>query len=104
MTPESLRTLSLRTFKATVYCAIAGIVVLIAAPGPSFRAAADPGVRIIAISGFALLGIAAITNLVSLLSGAVAWVKGSRRCPWIFASALVFLVPAGIWIAVLLNL
>ena len=104
MTPDRLRTLSLHTFKATVFCAIAGIVLLIAVPNPSFRAAADPGVRIIGITGFALLGIGAIANLVSLLSGAIAWMKGAKRCPWIFASALVFLVPAGIWVAVLLNL
>ncbi len=104
MTPDSLRTISLRTFKATVYCAIAGIVMLIAVPNPGFRAATDPTVRINGTSGFALLGIAAITNLVSLLSGTVAWMKGSRRCPWIFACALVLLVPVGLWIAVLLQL
>ena len=103
MTPDSLRTLSLRTFKATIYCAIAGIVVLIAAPSPNFREAPDPVVGIVVLAGFALLAIAAITNLVSLVSGAVAWVRGTR-CPWIIVSALVFLVPAGIGVAALLNL
>lgn len=104
MTADSLRTLSLRTFKATVYCAIAGIVSLIAVPSPGFRAAADLGVRIIATTGFALLGIAAITNLVSLVSGGIAWVMGSKRCPWIFASALVILVPVAYWVAFLMKL
>jgi len=103
VTPDSLRTLSLRTFKATVYCAIAGILILIAVPNPSFRAAADPSVRMIGVSGFVLLGIAAITNLVSLVSGAIAWLRGSRRCPWIFACALVIVAPGAIWIATLLH-
>jgi hypothetical protein len=104
MTPDSLRTLSLRTFKATIYCGVAGIVVLIGAPNPSFREAADPAIRIIAYAGFALLAVAALTNFVSLVSGAVAWARGAQRCPWIVVSALVLLVPAGIWIAVRLNL
>jgi len=104
MTPDGLRALSLRTFKATVYCAIVGIAVVIAIPNSTYRASTDPVVRIIGMSGLALLGVAAVTNLVSLLSGAVAWIKGARRCPWIFASALVLLVPGGIWVAVMLNL
>lgn len=104
MTPDGIRTLSLRTFKATVYCAIVGIVVVIAVPNSTYRASEDPVVQIIGTLGLALLAIALITNAVSLISGAIAWVKGSRRCPWIFACALVFLAPLGIWIAALLNL
>jgi hypothetical protein len=104
MTPDSIRILSLRTFKATVYCVIVGILMIIAIPNPGFPSANGPSVRIIGISGLALLGIGAIVNLVSLVSGAIAWMKGARRCPWIFLSALVFLVPAGIWIAARLNL
>lgn len=104
MTPDRLRTLSLRTFKATVYCAILGIVVVIAIPNSTYRATTDPVVRIIGIVGPILLGIAALTNLVSLLTGAVAWMKGTGHCPWILVGALVFLVPAGIWVAAMLNL
>jgi len=104
MTADGIRTLSLRTFKATVYCAIVGIVLVIAVPNSTYRASTDPIVRIIGTLGLGLLAIALIANAVSLVSGAIAWIKGSRRCPWIFACALVFLVPAAIWIAALLGL
>ena len=104
MTPDRLRTLSLRTFKATVYCAIAGIMVLIAVPNPGSGAAATSAARIVAQCAFGLLGIAFFANLVSLVTGAIAWAKGAPRCPWIFVSALVILVPFAIWIAASLNL
>jgi hypothetical protein len=103
MTPDSLRTLSLRTFKATVYCAIAGIVAVIAAPLPNFREVPDPPVLIVVLAGLVLLAIAVIGNLVSLISGAVAWTKGARGCPWIVVSLLLLLIPVGLWVAIRLN-
>ena len=60
--------------------------------------------RVIAIGSFGLLGIALITNVVSLITGIVAWTKGGGRCPWILASALVLAAPLVLWIAVKLNI
>ena len=93
MAPEKLRQLSLRTFKATVYCGIAGFVVILAIPNPGFKSAASLAARIIAISGFSLVGIALLTNLVSLVSGAVAWTRGAGQCSWIILSAILLLIP-----------
>jgi hypothetical protein len=103
MTPDGLRTLSLRTFKATVSCIVVGIVVVIAIPNSTYRASTDSIIRIIGMLGLGLLVIALLTNFVSLLTGAVGRMKGAKRCPWIIACALVYLVPGGIWVAAILT-
>lgn len=104
MAPDGLRRLSLRMFQATVLCAIVGIVVILAVPSPGFRAAVGPAARFIAMGGLALLGVAALANLVSLVTGAIAWTKGAQRCPWIFVCALALVAPVGLWVAASLGL
>jgi hypothetical protein len=91
--------MSLGTFKATIYCAIAGIVIIIAIPKPGFRETAGITARIIAISGFGLVAIAFLANIISLVTGTIAWARGSQGCGWIFISTLIVIAPLGLWLA-----
>jgi len=98
MTPQGLRTLSSRMFKATVCCFVLGIVLLIAVPKSPPGATIDPVVQAVGQLAFGLLGFSLLANLVSLVTGAIAWLKG-QPSPWILLSALVILLPVGFWIA-----
>ena len=104
MNPDNLRKLSWRLFMATFICGIIGILLVIVVPNPSYRNASDLAVHILATTGFGLVGFAMITNLVSLVSGAIAWFKGTRHCGWIIVSAIIFLIPLAVYIGALLNL
>ena len=104
MTPDNLHKLSWRLFKATFYCGIAGILIIFAVPNPGFGNAADPAVRVIATIGFSLLGLAFLSTLLSLITGAIAWFKGSKSCGWIVICALFLLTPAAVLLASWLNL
>ena len=104
MTPDKLRTLSWRTFKATIVCGVIGILLVISIPNPSYRDTADLAVRILATLGFGVVGIAMLTNLVSLVSGAVAWIKGTRHCGWILICAILLLIPVVLVVAFWLNI
>lgn len=104
MTPDNLRKLSWRMFIATFICGAIGILLVITIPNPSYRDASDLTVHILAATGFGLVGIAIIANLVSLVSGAIAWFKGTRHCGWILVSAIIFFTPLAIYVGVLLNL
>ena len=104
MNPDNLRKLSWRMFIATFICGVIGILLVIAIPNPSFRDASDLAVHILATTGFGLVGIAMITNLVSLVSGTIAWFTGTRHCSWIIISAIIFLTPLAVYVGALLNL
>jgi hypothetical protein len=93
MNAENLRKLSWWAFKATFICALVGILTVIAVPNPSYRDTADLTVRIIAISGFSLIGVAVIANFVSLVSGVIAWIKGPEHCRWIIINGILLLIP-----------
>ena len=101
MNPDYLRKLSWRMFMATFIFGVIGILVIIAIPNPSFSDNSDLTVHVLATTGFGLVGIAMITNLVSLFSGTIAWFKGTRHCGWIIISATIFIIPLGIFIALL---
>jgi hypothetical protein len=104
MSPDNLRKLSWRLFKAIFYCGIAGILIIIAVPNPGFRDASGPVVRILATIGFGLLGLAFLSVLLSLITGAIAWIKGSKSCGWIIICALFLLAPMAVILASWLNL
>lgn len=72
MTPDQLRTWSLRTFKATIYFAVAGVIIIIALPNPAFADSAGLAVKVTAWAGLACLVIAMISNIVSLVTGSEA--------------------------------
>lgn len=93
MAPDRLRALSLRTFKATIVCGIIGILIVLGLPQPGFAGSASATARIFALSGLALLIIAMAANVVSLVTGALAWRQGAGRCPWIVFCAIVLLIP-----------
>lgn len=103
MVTDKLRKLSWRMFITTLVCGLTGILLIISIPNPSYRDASDLALHILATSGFGLVGIAMIANLVSLLSGTIAWIKGTQHCGWIFISALIILVPLAMYITLLLN-
>jgi len=99
MTPEKLRMLSLRTFKATIYFAVAGIVIIIALPNPAFADTARLAVKVTAWVGLTCLVLALISNIVSLVAGSIAWFKGSKHCAWIIVSLAVVLFPLAIYVS-----
>jgi uncharacterized membrane protein len=80
-------------FKAAIYCGLAGILLVIAIPNPSFRGSDDLSARVVATTAFGLVGIAMLANPISLVSGALAWANGAGRCSWIIFSGIVFLIP-----------
>ena len=100
MTPDKLRTLSRRTFKATIYSGVGGIFLAVA--GIPSVGSGNTTILVIFISGFSLLGIAMLCNIVSLVSGAIAWRKGAGRCGWIVISALLLLIPVALLLVALL--
>lgn len=91
-------------FITTLICGVTGILLIISIPNPSYRDTSDLAVHILATTGFGLVGIAMIANLVSLISGTIAWIKGTLPCGWIFISAFIFLVPLAVYIFLVLNL
>lgn len=99
MTPDQLRTLSLRTFKATIYFAIAGIIIIIALPNPAFADTARLAVKITAWTGLTCLVIALISNIISLVTGSMAWFRGSKQCAWIIVSLAIVLFPSALYIS-----
>jgi hypothetical protein len=103
MTPDNLRKLSWQTFKATIICGVIGALLVVAIPKPGFADASDILVRILAISAFGLVVIAVLADIVSLISGAVAWAKGSKSCAWIFICAILLLIPISVLTAVLMG-
>jgi hypothetical protein len=103
MIPEKLRTWSLRSFKMTIYFAVAGIIIIITLPNPAFADTARLAVKITAWTGFSFILIAIVTNIVSLVTGAIAWFKGSKHCAWIIISLAILLFPVAIYILILLN-
>lgn len=104
MTPENLRKLSWRMFVTTFFCGASGILLVVAIPNPGFRDASGLASHILATTAFGLVGIAMIANFVSLVSGAIAWVKGTKHCGWIIISTILFLTPLALYVAVVLNL
>ena len=96
MTPDNLRTLSWRAFKATFVCGVLGVLLLLAAPNPGFAASQSTAARVIAMLGFGLIGLALLANLVSLVMGAMAWKQGAGRCYWIIFCALLVLTPVAL--------
>lgn len=104
MMPDKLRALSWQTFKATMVCGGVGILLIISIPNPGFKDTSDLAVRILATSGFGLVGIAMLTNFVSLVSGTVAWIRGTRHCGWIVICAILLLIPLVLVVASWLNI
>jgi hypothetical protein len=96
MTPENLRKLSWRMFMATFFCGIAGIVVIIAVPNSSYRDSTDLAVRVIGYTG--------LTNFISLVTGVIAWFKGTKHCGWIAISAILLFAPIVLMVAMKFNL
>jgi hypothetical protein len=103
MTADGLRKLSSRTLRATILCLVLGIVLMIVVPRTPPGATTDPVAWAVLASAFGLLAISIVANLVSLVSGAMAWLKGAP-CPWILLSALAIVAPAGFWIAEAIKL
>lgn len=103
MTPDRLRALSLRFFKASIYCGIVAVLALIAVPGPGHLDAASTSVKVLAILAVAIMGLTMLLSLISLTTGAVAWRKGTRHCGWIFVSAGIFLIPLGLMLLMVLT-
>lgn len=104
MTPENLRKLSWRMFLATFFCGIAGIVVIIAVPNSSYRDSTDLAVRVIGYTGLGLIGITYLTNFISLVTGVIAWFKGTKHCGWIAISAILLFAPIVLMVAMKFNL
>jgi uncharacterized membrane protein YdbT with pleckstrin-like domain len=104
MTPEKHRILSWRLFIATFFCAIAGIVIIIAIPNPSFAGGSETVIKVIARTGFGLVLIAYLTSLASFITGFIAWIKGKKHCGWIVVCGVIVLAPVLGWVASLLNL
>ena len=102
MVTDNLRNFSWRMFIITLVCGLTGILVIISIPNPGYRNFSDLAVHLLATSGFGLVGIAMIANIVSLVSGMIAWIKGTQHCWWVFISAFIFLVPLTMYIALLL--
>ena len=103
MTREKLRTLSWWAFKATIYCGVVGILLVIAIPNPSFRGSAELTARVVATTAFGLVGIAMLANLISLVSGALAWINGAGRCYWIIFCGILFFIPVVLLLGLWLN-
>ncbi len=103
MARDKLRTLSWWTFKATIYCGVVGILLVIAIPNLGFRGSADPVARVVATAGFGLVGIAMLANLMSLMSGMLAWINGAGRCYWIIFCGTLFLIPVVLLLGYWLN-
>jgi hypothetical protein len=102
---HNLYKLSWRMFKATFYCALAGILIIIAVPNPSFfSGASETVVIVIARTGFVLVGISFLTSFISLITGAIAWIKGTKHCGWIVICAFILLAPVLGVVASWLNL
>ena len=97
---DRLRAISWGTFKATIYCAVAGIILLVAVPAPGFKSSSSGAAQVVAILAAVTLGAALIANIVSLVTGMIAWSKGSRHCSWIIVSLLLVLALAGIGLMV----
>lgn len=104
MAPENLRKLSWRSFKAAIYSGVAGVIFIVTIPNPSYRDGSDTAVRIISGLGFGLILIMLLSCLISLMSGAIAWRKGSKQCSWIILCALIVFAPLAVWLAVSMNL
>lgn len=100
MVPEKLRDLSLRLFKTAVYCGITGIVIIAAIPNASYRGEGGAVVHIIAFLGLGLVGIMLLSCMVSMVSGVIAWVKGTKHCSWILVCALVLFGPLVLWFVI----
>jgi len=100
--PDKLRAISWGTFKATIYCAVAGMLLLAAVPGPGFKSSSSATAQVVAILAVASLGAALIANIVSLVTGMIAWSKGTRHCSWIIVSLLLVLALAGMGLIVVL--
>lgn len=75
---------------------VVGVLLLLAAPNPGFEASEGTAARVIALLGFALVGMALLANLVSLVAGAMAWTQGAGRSYWIIFCALLLLVPVAL--------
>ena len=103
MTRERLRNLSWRTFQATIFCGAVGVLLVIAIPNPGFRGSEDLAARFVATTAFGLVGIALLANLISFVSGALAWIGGAGRCYWIIFCGIVLLIPVALLLAVWLN-
>lgn len=97
MAPEKLRNLSLRLFKTAVYCGITGIIIIAAIPNASYRGESGAIVHIIAFLGLGLVGIMFLSCMVSMISGGMAWSRGTKHCSWIFVCALVLFGPWILW-------
>jgi hypothetical protein len=92
MLPEKLYLLSARTFKATLYCGVVWLALVIALPGVGYSGATSMAGRVLMILSLGLLGTFTLTNLVSLYSGVLAWVRGGGRCPWVIFNGILLLI------------
>jgi len=99
---DKLRAISWGTFKTTIYCAVAGILLLVAVPAPGFKSSSSATGQLVAILAVTTLGAALIANMVSLVTGTIAWSKGTRHCSWIIVSLLLVLALAGMGLMVAL--
>ena len=90
-------------FIATFFCGIAGIAVIIAVPNPGFKDSSDLAVSVIAYTGISLIGITFLTNFIALISGAIAWFKGTKHCGWIVINAILLFAPIALMVALKFN-
>jgi len=82
----------------SIYFGVAGILIIIAMPNPGFADPSSLTVRIPAYLGFSLYLVAMVTNIISLVTGAIAWAKGSKHCVWIVVSLLILLFPLVLYV------
>lgn len=104
MVPEKLRTLSWWAFKASIYCDVLAALLVVSIPDAGYRDSADLTVRFIVMTAFGLVGIAFLSTVVSLVSGAFAWINGAGRCYWIIFCAVMLLIPTMLFFGLQVDL